>query len=269
MTDEIMNEEEILQTEESAEEIAPVVNEDISSEVESLFAGDDLSEDYKTKAKAIFEAAVNAKIEERTSALEEEFENKLEEELVSFSEGLVSKMDEYLEYVVSEWMEENKLAVERGIKAEMVEDFMVGLKNLFTEHYVEIPEEKVDVVEAFAAEVETLKEELDKVVTENAELTGTITEMKKNSLTEELSENLSEVQAAKMKSLAENVEFVSEDDYREKLELIKQKYFAESFEDTSSQDALVEETELEQTEEKYIDPVMNHYVQSLSRIVKN
>ena len=151
MTDEIMNEEEILQTEESAEEIAPVVNEDISSEVESLFAGDDLSEDYKTKAKAIFEAAVNAKIEERTSALEEEFENKLEEELVSFSEGLVSKMDEYLEYVVSEWMEENKLAVERGIKAEMVEDFMVGLKNLFTEHYVEIPEEKVDVVEAFAA----------------------------------------------------------------------------------------------------------------------
>lgn len=238
----------------------------VKEDIDAIFSGESLSEEFKTNAKAIFEAAITAKVEEAKTALEEEYATKLETEVASINENLVTKVDEYLEYVVSEWMEENKLAVEKGIKAELAEDFMIGLKNLFTEHYVDIPEEKVDVVEQFAEQVETLESELDKAVTENANLNAQISVYKKEQVVSEVSEGLSEVQSAKLKSLAEGIEFVSEQDYKQKLLLTKKKYFDESTQDTVKKAAPMDDDV--STIEESFTPVMNHYVQNISRTLK-
>lgn len=239
---------------------------DVETDINAIFSGESLSEEFKNNAKVIFEAAITAKVEEAKTALEEEYATKLETEVASINENLVTKVDEYLEYVVSEWMEENKLAVEKGIKSELVEDFMIGLKNLFTEHYVDIPEDKVNVVEEFAEKVETLESELDKVVTENANLNAQIGLFKKNQIVSEVSEGLSEVQFAKLKSLAEGIEFVSEQDYKEKLLLTKKKYFDESTQDTVKKAAPLDDDV--STIEESFTPVMNHYVQNISRTLK-
>jgi len=238
----------------------------VKEDIDAIFSGESLSEEFKNNAKAIFEAAIFAKVEEATTALEEEYAEKLETEVASINENLVTKVDEYLEYVVTEWMEENKLAVEKGIKAELAEDFMIGLKNLFTEHYVDIPEDKVNVVEEFAEQVEVLESELDKAVTEVANLNAQINIFKKEHIVSEVSEGLSEVQFAKLKSLAEGIEFVSEQDYKEKLLLTKKKYFDESSQDTVKKAAPMDDDV--STIEESFTPVMNHYVQNISRTLK-
>ena len=239
---------------------------DVDTDINAIFSGESLSEEFKTNAKVIFEAAITAKVEEAKIALEEEYAEKLETEVASINENLVTKVDEYLEYVVGEWMEENKLAVETGIKAELVEDFMIGLKNLFTEHYVDIPEDKINVVEEFAEKVETLESELDKVVTENANLNAQIGIYKKDQIVSEVSEGLSEVQFAKLKSLAEGIEFVSEQDYKEKLLLTKKKYFDDTTEETVKKVAPMDD-DISSLEESF-SPVMSHYVQNISRTLK-
>jgi hypothetical protein len=238
----------------------------VKEDIDAIFSGESLSEEFKNNAKAIFEAAIFAKVEEATTALEEEYAEKLETEVASINENLVTKVDEYLEYVVSEWMEENKLAIEKGIKAELAEDFMIGLKNLFTEHYVDIPEDKINVVEQFADKVETLESELDKIVTENANLNAQIGVYKKDQIVSEVSEGLSEVQFAKLKSLAEGIEFVSEQDYKEKLLLTKKKYFDENKDETVKKVAPMDD-DISSLEESFT-PVMNHYVQNISRTLK-
>jgi len=238
----------------------------VKEDIDAIFSGESLSEEFKNNAKAIFEAAIFAKVEEATAVLEEEYATKLEAEVTSINENLVTKVDEYLEYVVTEWMEENKLAIEKGIKAELAEDFMIGLKNLFTEHYVDIPEEKVNVVEQFAEQVEVLESELDKAVTENANLNAQISVYKKEQVVSEVSEGLSEVQSAKLKSLAEGIEFVSEQDYKQKLLLTKKKYFDESTKDTVKKAAPMDDDV--STIEESFTPVMNHYVQNISRTLK-
>lgn len=234
------------------------------TDVDSLFSGEDLSEEFKNSAKAIFEAAILAKVGEEKAKLEEEFATKLAEETEKINDNLVTKVDEYLEYVVGEWMEENKLAIEKGIRAEIAEDFMIGLKNLFTEHYIDIPEEKVDVVEELSNKVETLEKELDKVVTENSNLNGAISGYKKEQIIIQVSEGLSEVQTAKLKSLAENIEYVSEQDYKEKLELTKKKYFEEDKNDAESTSVSDETSSLDES----YSPVMARYVQGISRTLK-
>jgi len=238
----------------------------VKEDIDAIFSGESLSEEFKNNAKTIFEAAIYAKVEEAKTALEEEYAEKLETEVASINENLVTKVDEYLEYVVSEWMEENKLAIDKGIKSELAEDFMIGLKNLFTEHYVDIPEDKVDVVEEFADKVETLESELDKVVTENANLNAQIGVYKKGQIVSEVSEGLSEVQFAKLKSLAEGIEFVSEQDYKEKLLLTKKKYFDENKDETVKKAAPMDD-DVSSLEESF-SPVMSHYVQNISRTLK-
>ena len=238
----------------------------MKEDIDAIFSGESLSEEFKNNAKVIFEAAIFAKVEEATTALEEEYAEKLETEVASINENLVTKVDEYLEYVVTEWMEENKLAIEKGIKAELAEDFMIGLKNLFTEHYVDIPEDKVDVVEEFAEQVEVLESELDKAVTEVANLNAQINIFKKEHIVSEVSEGLSEVQFAKLKSLAEGIEFVSEQDYKEKLLLTKKKYFDGSSQDTVKKAAPMDDDV--STIEESFTPVMSHYVQNISRTLK-
>ena len=238
----------------------------MKEDIDAIFSGESLSEEFKENAQAIFEAAIHAKVEEVKTELEEEYATILEAEVASINENLVTKVDEYLEYVVTEWMEENKLAIEKGIKAELAEDFMIGLKNLFTEHYVDIPEDKVDVVEQFAEHVEVLESELDKAVTEVSNLNAQISIFKKEHIVSEVSEGLSEVQFAKLKSLAEGIDFVSEQDYKEKLLLTKKKYFDGSTQETVKKSAPLDDdtTSIEES----FTPVMNHYVQNISRSLK-
>jgi hypothetical protein len=243
------------------------MKEELDSEVDSIFSGEELSEEFKSNAKAIFEAAVLAKVDERAQALEEEYAQKLEEEIASINENVISKVDEYLEYVVSEWVEENKLAIDSGIRSEIAEDFMQGLKNLFQEHYIDIPEEKVDMVEELASKVEALESELDKMVTENTSLNADIGSYKKDSIVAEISEGLTEVQAAKLSQLAENIEFVSEEDYKEKVSLTKRKYFSESKEEVQEtvKDQFGADDELETAS---LSPVMEHYVKNISKTLR-
>ena len=177
---------------------------------------------------------------------------------------MVSKIDEYLDYVVAEWIEDNKIAIEKGLKAELVEDFMLGLKNLFAEHYVDIREDKVDVVEEFATRIETIEEELNKAVADNVSLRAEISGFKMAIITTEVSEGLTEVQQAKLESLSENIEFVSEEDYKEKLLMIRKKYFETTAEPESK--STIEESG-EPLEESY-SPQMQHYVSSISRILR-
>jgi len=238
----------------------------MKEDIDAIFSGESLSEEFKQNAQAIFEAAIYAKVEEAVVELEEHYATELDKEITSINENLVTKVDEYLEYVVSEWMEENKLAIEKGIKAELSEDFMIGLKNLFTEHYVDIPEDKVDVVEQFAEHVEVLESELDKAVTEVSNLNAQINIFKKEHIVSEVSEGLSEVQFAKLKSLAEGIDFVSEQDYKEKLLLTKKKYFDGSTQETIKKSASLDDdtTSIEES----FTPVMNHYVQNISRTLK-
>jgi hypothetical protein len=240
---------------------------DSDEDINAIFSGEGLSEEFKTNAKAIFEAAVLAKVDERAQALEEEYQQKLEEEIASINENVVSKVDEYLEYVVGEWMEENKLAIDSGIRSEIAEDFMTGLKNLFQEHYIDIPEEKVDMVEELAAKVEALEGELDKMVTENTSLNAEVGVYKKEAILSDISEGLTEVQAAKLAQLSENIEFVSEEDYREKLALTKRKYFSESKEETKEtvSEQFGADEDLEDTS---FSPVMEHYVKNISKIIR-
>lgn len=253
---------------ESTETVVEDVEEQNSIDVDALFADEELSEEYKSQAKAVFEAVVEERVKEKSLQMQEDFDAKLEEQTETFAEGLVTKVDEYLEYVVSEWLEENKLAVERGIRAEMVEDFMVGLKNLFLENYVDIPEDKVDVVEAFATEVESLKVELDTAINENVTLVSELNSLKKMDIVESVCKGLSEVQVEKVKSLSENVDFESESDFIEKMSLIKQKYFSEASEETSTE-SLTEDVTSELTEEPVYSELMERYIKNLSSITKS
>lgn len=239
----------------------------VEEDINAIFSGEGLSEEFKTNAKVIFEAAVLSKVNEQVKQLEEEYNQKLDEQVATVTENIVSKVDEYLEYVVSEWMEENKLAIETGIKSEIVEDFMVGLKNLFVEHYIDIPEEKTDIVEELASKVQELEGELDKVVTENVNLNSEIGNYKKDSILTDVSEGLSEVQSAKLKSLAEAIEFVSEEDYKEKLSLTKKKYFSEQKDDTTSV-AKDQFATVDSSEEQTLSPIMETYVKNISKILK-
>jgi len=250
------------------ETVAEEPSFDATQDIDAIFSGEGLSEEFKSNAKAIFEAAVLAKVEEKSKELDEEYNQKLEEEIASINENIVSKVDEYLEYVVSEWVEENQLAIDSGLRSEVAEDFMIGLKNLFTEHYIDIPEEKVDMVEELVAKVEALETELDKSISESKELADEIQSYKKEIIIDEIAEGLTEVQSAKLRTLAEKIEFVSEEDYKEKVNLTKTKYFSEEKEEvkTASKDDQYASTE-ESLEESY-SPIMSHYVKSISRTLK-
>jgi len=252
--------------EEDKKEMKEKKHAKMKEDIDAIFSGEDLSEEFKKNAQAIFEAAVLAKVSEQVETLEEEYQQKLEEEVEEMSSVMVSKIDEYLEYVISEWAEENKVAIEKSLKAEIAEDFMVGLKNLFVENYVDLPEEKVDIVEELAEKLSNSEEELNKLIGEKNQLTSEINEYKKAKVMFEVSEGLSEVQTEKLKSLAENIEFISEEDYKTKVALTKKKYF-ESKEKTKEE---VKSEGLDSTEslEESYSPSMERYVQGISRILK-
>ena len=274
------NENTQVLSEDELDELKKEYQIDVKSDVEALIQGEELSEEFKEKAATIFEAAVFAKVNEevnsRVEALEEQYKTELEGSILEPREEMVKKVDDYLNYVVKEWMQENELAIEKGIRSEIVEDFMVGLKNLFVEHYIDIPEEKVDLVDDLFAKVEDLEESLNKEMEKNVDMQSELKEYKKFEAIANISEDLTDVQVEKMQKLAETVDFESEDEYAEKLQVIKENYFPangsvaseESTNDDSQPEVLTEEEAKEVEETAEMSDTMKWYSSAISRTIK-
>ena len=211
---------------------------DLSADVEALVSSDaNLSEEFKDKAATIFEAAVKTRIQEQTKILEAKYEEKLSAETETVKEAMVEKVDSYLNYVVEEWMKENELAVERGIRTEIAEDFITGLKGLFKEHYIDVPEEKYNVLDDLTTQNKKLEEKLNEQIAKNVDLTKEVSESAKSKAIDEVSTDLADTEKEKFEKMAENVEYDSADKFREKLETIKESYFPKSkIEEATSKD---------------------------------
>jgi hypothetical protein len=229
-----MKEEEEVSSEEVLEE-EPVATEatveeeiDIEEDVNALLGGEDLSEEFREKAKMVFESALNSKVSEIHEALEAQYEIKLEEAREGLKEALTDRVDSYLEYVAEEWMTENELAIEHGLKTEMTESFLSGMKGLFEEHYVTIPEDKYDVLESMVEKLDDMETKLNEQIDKNIGLNQRLSESVSDNILDQVSEGLAVTQKEKLSSLAESVEFESEEEYREKLETLKESYFSKA-----------------------------------------
>ena len=211
---------------------------DLSDDVKALVSSDaDLSEEFKEKAATIFETAVKTRIKEQTKIIEAQFEEKLASETETVKEAMVEKVDSYLNYVVEEWMKENELAVERGIRTEIAEDFITGLKGLFKEHYIDVPEEKYNVLDDLTSQVKDLESKLNEQIEKNVVLAKGTNELTRASLVVSVSEDLADTEKEKFASMAENVEFDSAEKFAEKLETIKESYFPKTkIEEATSND---------------------------------
>ena len=211
---------------------------DLSADVKALVSGDaDLSEEFKDKAATIFEAAVKTRIQEQTKILEAQYEEKLSAETETVKEAMVEKVDSYLNYVVEEWMKENELAVERGIRTEIAEDFITGLKDLFKEHYIDVPEEKYNVLDDLTNQNKKLEEKLNEQISKNVDLSKEVSSSAKAKAINEVASDLADTEKEKFEKMAENVEYDSADKFKEKLETIKESYFPKTkIEETASKD---------------------------------
>ena len=214
------------QSEEATEEAIVDESIDIEDDVNALLGGEELSEEFKERAKTIFEAALNSKIKEIQDTLEIQYEQKLNEEKEELKVSLQERVDSYLEYVAEEWMTENQLAIEHGLKTEMTESFLSGMKSLFEEHYVTIPEDKYDVLESMVEKLDDMETKLNEQIDKNIGLNKRLGESVATGILESVSDGLAATQKEKLASLAESVEFESEEKYREKLEVLKESYFA-------------------------------------------
>ena len=273
-------EEEGDEEEGEEEEEAPMENKKLKKEdleinvkddMDALVQGEDLSEEFKTKASTIFEAAVSAKVISEVNQRIDELETNYKKEITEAKEEHLStvteKVDGYLNYVVEEWMKENELAVEKGIRSELVEDFMTGLKNLFTEHYIDIPEEKVDLVDDLFEKVEELEQKLDESINTNVDVKKELAEYKREETLREVSEDLADTEKEKLGKLAEGIDFEDKSQYTEKLEVIKENYFPKQQSETITEE--LENTEKEQdSSEPVIDPIMSKYASALTRLNK-
>lgn len=242
-------------------------------DLEALIRNDkNLSEDFKVKAATIFEAAVSSKVAEkeaelneqvaqRIQELEEEYVQEIESGLNEAKEALVDKIDSYLSYVVESWMEENKLAIEQGLRTEIAESFMNNLKNLFVESYIEVPESKVDLVDDLVEQLQKAENKLDRMIEVNIELNENVESLKRASIIAEASRDLASTQASKLSKLAEGIEFVDENDFIEKVETIRESYFSST--STVSQRTLTEDLEEEKEEIQGTSDTMNRYLSAL------
>ena len=198
---------------------------DMKEDVAALTDGEDLSEEFKQKASTIFEAAVKAKLVEEIEKLEGEYETKVAEKVEETKSEIVEKVDAYLNYVVEEWMKENELAIEKGLRAEITEDFIGGLKSLFESHYINVPQEKYDVIEAQTAEIEKLKEEVNQTIEKNVELNQAIGQHVRQDIINDVSSDLAETESEKLKGLAESIEYKDAESFRTSVETLKNSYF--------------------------------------------
>ena len=258
--------EEVVAEEETTEDKV-----DVEEDLNALIAGEELSEEFQDKARTIFETAIKSKAAEVKEQVEEEYKGKLEEEVASVKKELVERVDSYLEYVADEWMTENKLAVEHGLKTEMTESFLDGMKGLFEEHYVSIPEEKYDVIESMVDKLDEMEGELNKQIDKNVVLNRRLAESVADVILSEVSEGLALSQKEKLASLAENVEFDSEESYREKLVKLKESYFSNnaSSAQRDTAETISESADQQSATEQQVSPAMESYMSVLSRMNNN
>ena len=253
--------EVVAEEEQVVEEQAPEIN--VEEDMNALFSGEELSEEFQNKAKTIFEAAINSKVAKIQEEIEAENEKKIVEEITEVKAALVERVDSYLEYVADEWLKDNKLSVEHGLKSEMTESFLSGMKQLFEEHYVSIPEDKYDVVENMVDKLDEMETKLNEQIERNVGLNKRLAESTADVIVSEVSEGLAATQKEKLASLAESVEFKSEESYREKLETLKESYFGQSVQKQTSETVLNEETQaVEYT------GAMAHYMKALNSVKK-
>ena len=244
----------------------PEIN--VKEDIDALVEGEELSEEFKTKASTIFEAAVHQKVMEiatkKTEDLEKEYQSDLQEEIVSFRDELTEKVDGYLNYVVEEWMKENELALDSSLKSELTEEFMGGLKTLFTEHYIEVPDEKVDIVESLYDKVEELEEKLNSQIDDNVKVTGELNEYRKNKILEEVCDDLADTQSEKMKTLVEGVSYEDDaDDFENKVKTIKESYFPNQTKQDANVEQESDDTPTEETPE--MSNIMEAYSKAIAR----
>ena len=217
---------------------------DVSKDVEALVDGEELSEEFKTKAATIFESAIKSKVRSELEKIQEENDKQMKELAETSMTSMVEKVDEYLNYVVEQWMSENELAIERGLKGEIAEDFISGLKGLFEDHYIDVPDEKYDILEANLTKIEELEEKLNKQMEENVQLRKAKGELVKESMIADIADGMTDTETEKFQSLVDDVEFSDEDSYKEKLQTIKESYFGDK-EVKAQDETLTEETKTE------------------------
>ena len=274
MKDEMYKTED-LDASEEAEEISetPHISAediDLTDDVAALFGDEELSEEFKEKATTIFEAVVVSKINEAMSDMVENVKTAKSLEEDELKEEMVEKIDSYLDYVVEQWMDNNRLAVENGIRTEIAEEFMGGLKSLFEASYIDMPEEKADVLGELSDKVDSLEEELNKELQKNIELSQSVEELHRGSIVADISEDLTVSQVEKLKSLAEGVDFISEEDFKEKLEMIKDTYFDSSIDEEVQNETIFDEDEPleEEASAPKVTGEMAQYMSAISRTVK-
>ena len=263
--DEVVAEEETTEEEVVAEEEDYAV--DVEQDVQALFEGEELSEEFQTKARTIFEAAIKEKVSEIKENLQTAYEQALVEEVASVRDELTERVDAYLEYVADEWIQENQLQVESGLKTEMTESFLEGMKSLFEEHYVSVPEDKYDVLESMVDKLDEMESKLNEQIERNVALNQRLAESNSDVILADVSEGLALSQKEKLASLASNVEFESETDYREKLVKLKESYFPSKTSAPSAHSETISEgTQVDSPQQ--VSSAMEAYMQTLSRVAK-
>ena len=263
-TDEVVTEEETTEDEVVAEDKI-----DVEDDLNALIAGEELSEEFQEKARTIFEAAIRTKVAEITETVKAQYEETLVEEVKAIKEELQDRLDSYLEYVADEWVSENELAIEHGLKTEMTESFLEGMKKLFEDHYVTIPEEKYDVIESMVDKLDEMESKLNEQIDKNVALNKRLAESTADVIFAEVTEGLAQTQRDKLATLAENVEFESENGYREKLETLKESYFPSNTSTPNSKsENLTEESEATDYQSKSVSSTMERYLQTMTRVAK-
>lgn len=243
----------------------------VKEDVDELFGEEELSEEFKDKAATLFEAAVNNRVSIEVARIEEEFEAKVEKEISEAVEEMYTKVDEYMDYVVSQWMEENQVAIEKNFRNENIDSFIDGLKNLFAEHYVDVPEEKVDLVGELALKVEELEGHLNSLTDENIRLNKLIDEAAIDVAFDEVAEGLAETQVEKLRTLSEGIEYSSVEEYSSKLNVIKEQYFNKNAEKPVQTNLINEEVATMhegEEEEKVLPADMQAYSAAISRTIR-
>ena len=265
--EEVVTEEEATEEEVVAEEEAPAIEYSIEEDVEALLAGEELSEEFQEKARTIFETAISVKVGEIQEQLKATYEEALVEEVATIKESLEARLDSYLEYVADEWVQENALQIEHGLKTEMTESFLEGMKGLFEEHYVTIPEDRYDVIESMVDKLDEMEAKLNEQIDKNVALNKRLAESTADVIFSEVAEGLALSQKDKLATLAENVEFESESDYREKLVTLKKSYFPENAAaQRDHSETISEGTEVAGSTSA--SPLMESYMDTLRRVAK-
>jgi hypothetical protein len=246
----------------------------VKEDVEEMFAGQELSEEFKDQASTLFEAAVANRVAIEVARIEEEFESQLEEKVTESVDTLHNQVNEYMDYVVEQWMEQNEVAIENNYRVEVTESFIQGLKDLFEQNYVEVPEDKVDMVEELVNKVEEMEESLNSAQAENIRLSNSLSELEANGVFANVAEGLADTQTEKFRTLTEGVEYSTKEEYAAKLKMIKSQYFSESVEEapSTSTGLITEEDSIasnDAPEEEAVVPVeMKAYVSAIARSIK-